>query len=102
MEIIKENKNIEIYTIVYHFFDELEMGRTFQHFSKVSVGFHPNREWGNDEEFWTDSQKQFDKDIAFYFVNIDDFNSYKNEKNTRNHFYISSFKLDETINLEDI
>ena len=102
MEIIKENKNIEIYTIVYHFFDELEQGKTFQNVSKVSVGFHPNREFGDNEESWTDSQKEFDEGIAFYFENIDDFNNYKDKKNTRNEFYISSFKLDETINLEDI
>ena len=97
-----ENKNIKTYTIVYHFFDELEQGKTFQNVAKVSVGFHPNREWGNNEESWTDSQKEFDDEIVYYFIDEKDFESFTNKENTRNEFYISSYKIDRSINLNDI
>jgi len=97
-----KNQNIKTYTIVYYFFNELDQGRTFQNVGKVSVGFHPNREWGDNEECWTDSQKEFDNDILYYFENMDDFESHLNKDSTRNEFYISSYTIDRSINLEDI
>ena len=72
-------------------------------FYRVSVGFLPEREWGDDLENWTDSQTAFDETIFYYFEDLEELKEYTQKEGVAfGEWYIEKYDLDETINLEDI
>ena len=78
-------KDIKLYTIQvkWNEFDgELLL------FYKVAVGFHPHREWGDDESQWTQEQKDFDEGIFHYYENYAELNQHLKDGDETHHDFI--------------
>ncbi len=92
-----EKKTIQIYNIKMYWYDDPSQPS----FYRVSVGFCPFEEFGDDLEDWTDSQTAFDESIFYFFQDLEELKEYT-KKSGLGEWYIEKYDLDETINLEDI
>jgi hypothetical protein len=80
-------KDIKLYTIHCHWKDESESERMFR---TVAVGLHPNREWGDNEEEWTEEQQDFDAQIFYYYEDYAELNQHlKDGDETREDFIVT-------------
>lgn len=87
-----EIKDIKLYTIQCTWKD----GDVLR-FRTVAVGLHPNREWGDDEENWTEEQKDFDAQIFHYYEDYSELNQHlKDGDETREDFIVTKI-INKTI-----
>jgi len=92
-----EKKTIQIYNIKMYWYDEPSQ----PYFYRVSVGFDPFEEWGENDIEWTNSQSEFDESLFYCFEDLEELKEYT-KKNGYGEWYIEKYDLDEIINLEDI